>query len=225
MTQTPYDMFTEEELQATRLGPGEVPDDVKEDFAEADATIGESPKKSVRHRQYEKKVRKLLAAGFRYTAANENTVSDAAAIIIHGPDFADSAGALADKDERFRRGIDMLTDGSENPYLAFAIAAVPFAMQIYRNHEKDLQPSVIAERVKQNRAERKERAPKEYKIPFTNKRLQIKFRFQFPAMQVLTNEPTALADYVFSNPNVQQMIHKQDIKVAWTPSKNGSHAR
>lgn len=225
---TPYEVFSEEEMIGMKIDPEDVPGDSHSDYQEPDETIIKEKPKSRTHKEYEKKVRGGLATAFNILASRESTVPDAAAIIMHGPEFADKAGALADHDARFRRAIDMLSEGSENPYIAFAAAAIPMGLQVYRNHKDILQPSVIASTIKQNRAEAKARPPRKIRIPFTKKYLEVRLQFQLPSVEAVTNPPEALSNYVFSQPAVQEMIKKQEIKLAWKPPSGngrGNHAR
>src|SRR5215831_349641 len=177
-------------------------------------------------RKYEKKIRKGLNTIFRQCVAHEATVPDAAAIIMHGPQFAEKWGDLANVDPRVRRGIDMLTDGTENPYLAAAAASLALFIQVYRNHEESMSPKAVVETVKTARRQAKERPAREFRIPFTKRTLQIRFHLHVPAVENFSNEPAALARYVFENQEILDQLETAGIThVAYNGSNQRSRTR
>src|SRR5882757_3557955 len=86
---------------------------------------------------YDEKVQGVLNLVMRMCAANESTVADAATFIEHGETFASKMGDLAAHDKRVAHGIDIITSGTENPYAAVVLAALPIVAQIIRNHETE----------------------------------------------------------------------------------------
>lgn len=221
------DLFTDEELQSDFFAPDENAPDPNgaDNLPPIDSDLaGEGESLSPVARRYQKKVRRVMATAFRFTVGQRATVPDAAAIIMHGPELAEKAGILADKDPRFRRGIDMLTEGTENPYLAFAFAAIPLAMQVFRNHEDVLSPRAIIEARKQYKAyqEANPTPGKEWRIPGTKRKIRVRFRLHFPAIRNFTNDPNALSQYVFLNPDMVEAMQRFGISNPYQ-SQNGSH--
>jgi hypothetical protein len=173
-------------------------------------------------KQYEKKIKTVLNTIFRQTVAHQAAVPDAAAILMYGPAFAEKWGDLAETDKRVRRGIDMVLEGTENPYLAAAIATMPLVLQVYRNHEEALSPSGAVQAIKKSRAQAKEREPKRFRIPFTKKYLEFRFRLRVPAVQNMTNDPDQLAAYVFNNADIIEALKKAGIETVGGVNLNGS---
>jgi CDP-glycerol glycerophosphotransferase (TagB/SpsB family) len=155
----------------------------------------------------------------RAAAQHESTVPDAAAIIMYGPTFSEKWGNLAAQDARIARGIDFILEGTENPYIAAAVAGLPLIAQVYRNHQASLNPQAVMETVKRSRAETKQRQGRTFRIPFTKRTVTIRFRFQLPAVENFTNDPDALAHYVFEDPKIQKAMEKANIQVAMNGSK------
>jgi hypothetical protein len=164
-------------------------------------------------KKYEKKVKNIFNVLFRQAVAHETFVPDAAAILMYGPDFAQKAGDMANKDPRVRRAIDMLTEGSDNVYLAFGLASAPLILQLWRNHEEALNPKGAVEAIKKSRARAKEREPRRVKIPFTRRYVEFRFKLQLPSVRNFTNDPRALSVHVFSNPDIIAAMHKAGIEV------------
>lgn len=216
--------FTSEELRSEFFGPGEVAPDAT-DFTQPDADFIEKSNRPPVAKQYEKKVRKVLGSLFRATVANDTTIPDAATILLHGPEFAEKAGDLANVDKRIRRGIDMFAEGVENPYLAFAFAAAPIAIQLYRNHQDQVNPKLVVQAFKARRevlanAPAEEMTSREFKIPFTKKTIRLRFRLSIPAVATFTNDPQAMSEYVFTRPDVVSALSEQGIRNPY--SQNGS---
>ena len=222
------DVFTDEELQSDFFEPGGAPNpDGTNNLPPIDSDLaGEGESLSPVARRYQKKVRRIMASAFRLTVGEQSTVPDAAAIIMHGPDLAEKAGILADKDARFRRGIDMLTEGTENPYLAFAAAAIPLGMQLFRNHEDILSPRAIIDARRKHKAyqQANPNPGKEWKIPGTKRKIRIRFKLHFPAIRNFTNDPNALSQYVFLNPDMAQAMERFGIPNPYAKqNQNGSN--
>lgn len=171
--------------------------------AESAFAVADKPQRNKRAEEYEKRVQSILNDGIRMCAASPRTVADAAALIAYGDSVASKTGDLADADPRVRRAVDFITSGTENPYLAMAIATVPLAAQIIRNHET------------KNNVD----ARFNVRIPFTKKTLRIPFRIRLknPVLRSVTQEPSALSTAVFSNPLIAQKLKEARIAVAWEP--------
>lgn len=212
------EIFTDEELTAEFIGESpdldEAAESVKdEEYTEPDSGFIDKTYRPPLARSYEKKIRKILNGVMRLTVQKESTLADGAALIMYAPQVAEKTGDLAAADKRVRRGIDWITEGTENPYLAFAFATMPLVMQLYRNHQDQLAPSAIVQTVKSARAEAKDRPGRTFRIPFTKRTITIRFRFQ--GVENLTDEPAKLVAYVFDNPNIQEALAKAEIKTAY----------
>jgi hypothetical protein len=224
MTDFFEDELTEEELTGEFVGLGDVPPPGDEEYDQPRSDFVSSNYRGPVAKKYEKKVKTVLNVVFRQTVARESTVPDAAAILMYGPQFAEKAGDLANKDPRARRAIDMLTEGSDNVYLAFGIAAVPLVLQLWRNHEEILNPKGAVEAVRESRKRAKEREPKRIRIPFTKRQIEFRFQFKLPSLRNLTNEPDALAAHVFSNPDIILAMQKAGIEEIAGMNLNGDSA-
>ena len=185
------------------LGPDDEPDPsgAEQPYTEPDTDFVAPPKRARGAEQYEKKTRAVLGAAFRASAQNSHTVADAATLMLYAPKLAYAAGDLAAADERIARGIDWLTEGTENPYLNFFAVAVPFAMQVIRNHEPILEP-----------------APRGFAIPFTKgkRRVHIPFKIgiRLGFLRNQTDDPENVYQYVFNDPGVKTTMEKLGIQVA-----------
>lgn len=165
--------------------------------------IADAPERTKRAKEYEKKTNGILNQLMRVCLAKENTVADGAAIITYGEAFSSKMGDLADKDEKVRRGLDLITSGTENPYIALLFAAIPLGAQILRNHE---QTEVKTER--------------HIRIPFTKKtiRIPVKFRIRLGTrIRSLTVPPEHLTAATLMNPEIMQALISEKIFVAWNP--------
>lgn len=182
----------------------EIPDTSPADdpgYVHADAsTIGGSPRRQRGAAAYERKLRAIFATGIKITAQRPSTVPDSAALIIYSPKVAKTVGELAASDPRIARGIDVLFDGTNSPWLNAAVALAPLASQMIRNHEPVLEPR-----------------SRGLKVPFT----RITFNFPFKLgiklgiLRNVTNEPQSFADWVFSQPEVQEAFKRQEVPLAW----------
>lgn len=192
-------------------------------------------------REYETRVK----SAFKTVAINalrHNNLADAAAVFEYGPAFSAAAGDLSDKSEKTRQMIDILTS-PENPYVALVMIALPFAAQLFRNHQPVIQ-QVTATR-KQMRKLRKlqrqdpegfakaypnfpppeTREPKnvEVKLPFGRK-LSFRVALKINPIRVLgfayhtqTHDPDELVNRVFSDPKLIAALKKQRINIVQTP--------
>lgn len=140
----------------------------------------------------------------RTCAQTPATVPDAAAIITHGPAFASKLGDLADADQRVRRALDLVTSGTDNPYLALTLATLPLVAQILRNHET---ADVSGSRRVQVR------------IPFTKGKrsigLNLKFKLRNPFLRSITHDPAQMTHEIFNNPDISAALAAQGVQVAW----------
>jgi hypothetical protein len=193
-----------------------------EDYDEPEPGFVQSQARGRISKQYEKKIKTVLNTIFRATVAHPGTVPDAAAIIMYGPAFAEKWGNLAEADKRVRKGIDMVLEGAENPYLAAMIATAPLLLQAYRNHEDALSPSGAVQAIKQSRAKAKEREPKRLRIPFTKRYVEFRWRLNVPAVKNMTNDPDQLAAYVFNNEEIIAAMRKAGIETIGGVNLNGS---
>lgn len=172
-------------------------------------------------KKYEKKIKTVLNVIFRQTVAHQAAVPDAAAILMYGPNFSEKWGDLAAHDPRVRKGIDMILEGAENPYLAAGMASVSLLLQVYRNHEDNLSPKGAVQAIKKSRADAKQREPKRLRIPFTKRYIEFRFQLKMPAVQNMTNDPQQLAAYVFNNPDIIEAMKKAGIETIGGMSLNG----
>jgi hypothetical protein len=170
--------------------------------AEPDASLLGSGRRVRNSRAYENKLRNLFSVLVKETAKRESTVADSAALLMYGPDAARALGDLAAKDARVARGIDMITDGAENPYATALLSVLPLAAQVLRNHEPTIEPRIRTFRVPGVR--------REFKLP-------LKFGVRVEAFRSLTFEPESLTRHVFGDGRVQEAFRKQGLRFAWNP--------
>lgn len=155
---------------------------------------------------YEGKVNGFLNLLMRACAGNKSTVADAAAFIAHGEALSSKLGDLAHHDARVRKGIDVITSGTDNPYAAVAIAALPLISQIIRNHETEsAKPFTI-------------------RIPFTKRTFtpKIKIRLNAPLLRGMTTHPIQLIRQVFFDPEIKEALISSGVDVA-LPEYRGTH--
>lgn len=154
-------------------------------------------------REYEKKTAAALNSAFRFLAPNPSTVVDAATILVFGDGFSAAAGELAQADEKARRIVDLITTPS-NPYVAFAMAAIPMVAQFARNHETALEEMEPVKKVIG------------VKIPFFKKTISIPLRIKprLPArLRTQTVDPSAMLA-VFEHPDVKKALKKRGVEVS-----------
>lgn len=168
------------------------------------ASLIERPKTQIA-REYEKKTAAMLNALMRGTASSPNTVADAAAIIVYGPSLASAAGELAEADEAARKMIDMIATPS-NPWIMLAMAGLPLAAQLFRNHESEVVKPV-------------RKITKDIKIPlFKNKTLHLRIPLRLAMPKHFRNQTIpakVLSQSVFENADVVKALRKRGIDVAW----------
>jgi len=169
------------------------------EFDEPDKNLLQEKKRSRTAKEYEKKLRELSNVAFRATVNHPATLPDAAAIIMYAPQIAEKWGDLADADARVKRGIDMITDGTENPYAAAILSTLPLVMQFVRNHEPVLEPQARGIR-----------------IPFTKRVIPFRFKLgiKLGKLRNMTEDPANLMTHVFENSDIKTALEKQGIKVA-----------
>lgn len=141
------------------------------------------------------------------TVNNPKTSADAAAIIAHGPEFAKQLGRLADHDERVRKAIDFISSGTDNPYAAVMVAAMPLLAQVLRNHERETE------------------SPIEVKVPFIKRVFRLKWRLKLknPVLLGLSKPPELMQAEIFGNSSIMASLAEAGINPAWegVPSRNG----
>jgi hypothetical protein len=155
--------------------------------------------RSPKAKAYESKVKGILNLVMKSAVQSETFVSDGAAILAHGPDFCKAAGDLADHDPRAAKIIDFINGGSDNPYAAMIVAAIPLVAQVVRNHEMEAA------------------APVGIRIPFTKLRFNLKLRLRLknPFLRAATMDGDELSRQVFSTPGVLDSLKDQGVNVAW----------
>lgn len=188
-----------------------------------DSDIGEFIKrpKTAIAREYEHKVESALNAVMRFCAQNPKTVPDAAAIIAYGDNFAAAVGEVAEVNAGTRRMIDLILT-PESPWLALAIAGIPLATQLMRNHEATLAtiPKRFGSREQRKIAKAERKSQRASQPKFTVKILGREIGVRFPGIKLgfltsQTVEPDALSKAVFSNEQVVKALKKRGIDVAY----------
>lgn len=190
---TPRHLFDEEEISDPTFIRSE---------AEPDKKLVAGDRRKSGALKYEKKARQVFRDAAMITVANPKTQSDFAAIIIHGPQAARAIGDLAAIDPRVARGVDMLSEGSTNPYVACALACAPLALQIVRNHE-----------------EQEISTPTGIKIPFIKKTIPLpKLRWKFklaPKLRAMfTQDKEEIARKVFSDPAIIEALKSRGFVIS-----------
>lgn len=176
-------------------------------------------------REYEEKVASMLKA-LALGAFKNGDIVDGATILHYGKPFAKTAGDLTDVSNGARRAIDLLT-APDNPWVVFVTTALPFAMQMMRNHEQT--GSAVAKGWREARKERKrlkqegrlppksEGTPITIKGPFGRK---LTFRIHLPRaakvwnfFRAQTRDPVDLVTDVMSDEKLRKALAKQGIVV------------
>jgi len=172
-------------------------------------------------KEYKTKTRSFL----KYVlmgAVQNNDLPDAAAIIKHGNAFANATGTLADENEMVRKAIDIIASPA-NPYMAFAIAAMPLISQIFRNHEQEIK--TIPDNIRSKRERRKlakeqgiKRGKPTLNLKIFGRTIKIGLGLRFPvgrfmlAVTSQSQEPQAVVYEVFSDVKVIRALEKQGIR-------------
>jgi hypothetical protein len=172
--------------------PTDIPD------LSAQSILGSKKSRSEKAHAYEEKVESVLSLVMRMLAGSEATVSDAAVFIEHGEALSEKMGDLAAHDKRVAHGIDLITSGTENPYAAVVLAALPIISQLIRNHETDTAK------------------PFEIRIPFTKRTFKprIRIRLNIAFMRALTIPPRQLIQNVFGREDVRKALIESGVEVA-----------
>jgi hypothetical protein len=173
------------------------------------------PKRTALQKEYEERTAAVLKQLLIGTL-NSGNAYDAATIIHFGPAFARGTGHLADSNSKARAAIHALTTPG-NPWMTFAMTALPFASQLIRNHEAEI--ATIPDKRREAKAARKRRKetgePKpeprfSVKIPFTRLRIPLRFNVKIPALfagfRAQTQEPETLAQSTFSDPRILRAL-------------------
>lgn len=159
-----------------------------------------APRRNAHSREYEAKANNLLQMGLAVTISNPRTVTDAAAILMHGDSLSKAVGDFASENEMTARILDFLDGGTNNAATALLMASAPFVLQIMRNHEP------MAE------------VDTKITIPFTRGKISVKVpaRLKIKLSGVprqMTNDPTELYDKTFT-PDVVTKLEKKGLRVA-----------
>lgn len=180
--------------------------------------------RTVVSKDYERRVKAGLKA-MVFGAINAGDLADAATIIHHGPDFAVAMGDLADADERFRKGLDLITTPA-NPYAMALMVSIPFVAQLFRNHETELAevPKTFRQRRAARKANPEEFQTAEIKIPLIRRRIRIGFRLKLrnpvkmfaAGVRSQTREPSELVVRVFSDSRLRTALERQGIRIQVT---------
>jgi hypothetical protein len=194
---TAFDGFDVDSLEDSPPGLFEVPRTEKrypdETFDEPDETLLKTPRRKRGEAEYAKKMHTGLSVLTKLAIEHEPTRPDAAALLMYGPDLANSMGRLAAEDARVANMIDMLTEGATNPYAAVLMAATPLLLQVIRNHEPTFEPK--------NRG---------FKIPFTKGRRtwapRFKIGLRLGNLRGMTHEPDVFTDSVFNRPQIRKVM-------------------
>lgn len=157
--------------------------------------IADATKRKAAALRYEKKVNKTVSGLVKVAAQHPATVTDAATLFLYGPKLGRAFGDLAAEDERVAKAIEWFDSGVSNPYLDAAAVAVPIMLQLMRNHEVEATPEGV-------------------KIPFTKRRITLRFRIKFPWLNKATDDPGHLYRQVFGNATVRQKMSERGINVA-----------
>jgi hypothetical protein len=204
-------------------GKPEDSNDWRSIFDAPDFTALLRPAQTVKAREYSGKVKSVLKAGM-VASINVGDLPDAAAILTHGPAFADAAGQFADSNELAANAIDIITSPG-NPAVLFVMTAIPLVAQLFRNHEDVIKN--IPEARKNARLQRKAMATarKAEKPRFTirafGREWPVRFRTPkvskvFSGFRSQTRDPDAMTMAVFTDPAVIRALRKQGIVMVRT---------
>lgn len=167
-----------------------------ESFDEPDAGFLTEQRRSPKSVKYEKKTAAWFNTLFRASLGNTETLPDAAAISMHAKPVSRAVGDLAAADPRIERAIDFVSTGTSNPYAAVVFAVMPLALQLIRNHDIPVfKPRTLS-----------------IKLPFGKRKGEVWRTFTIDPRN-FTNDPDALAEYVFSNPEMLAALEKRGLRV------------
>lgn len=218
----PPPLFTDDEL------PPEGPPDLNVIIGAPPISEFLHPKRTATQREYEQRVASVLRAGL-IGALNTGQITDAAAIIRFGPQFARATGHLADANETARKGIHAVTSPSD-PLLSFVMSALPLVSQLFRNHQDqfaaipEMRQSRKVKRAQAKAAaangEVKPEARFGVKIPGTRFRIPLRVSMNarslgkiFSGLKAQTQEPATLANTVFSDEKTLLALQKLGVTI------------
>ena len=178
-----------------------------------------------RGKEYEQKVASMLKATALASFRNGNVV-DGCAVLHYGPAFAKKCGDLTDVSPGAAQAIDLLAV-PDNPWVGFGLIAIPFMLQLFRNHQQQAQ--IVGQTFRERRAERKRAKaegltssrqkrgrPVTLRFPFGRK---LTFHIALPApafmaniMYAQTREPRDLARQVLSDERLVKALAKEGIQ-------------
>jgi len=194
-----YEFITEGSDEST-----EIPDiSVEHDTSEFVEEVPETP----RAKKYRKAVTRGLGHLWRPLIQSPDTIQDGAAILLYGPDIAKEAGRFADQNATARKVIDFVTDNTESGAIALFAAVSALSLQLLRNHEQALQPSIRG-----------------FRIPGTKRFIQFKLGLRLGKLQNLSYDPAYLTNRVFSQPELVAKLEKQGMRIAWQSNNNPTQA-
>lgn len=180
-----------------------------------------------RAKEYRGKANSLFNAILQLRLADPNGLADVSAILQRGPTTALRAGALADENEQFRKIMDMVT-APDNPAVMLALAGIPLIMQLFRNHEGELQEArnMRAARKGMTREEKQKAkaARPRVEFRFLGRTFKMPFRFKVNLGAMLrtnTVPPEYLVSTVIGDPKVRTELTKRfGVKWGNAPADN-----
>lgn len=165
-------------------------------YDDPDASFLTEQRRSPKSVKYEKKTASWFNGLFRASLSNPDTLPDAAAISMHAQPVSRAIGDLAAVDPRVERAIDFVSTGTNNPYAAVVFATMPLVLQLIRNRDIPiLKPIEI-----------------KIKLPFGKRKGEVWRKFVLDPRN-FTNDPDALAEYVFNNPDMIAALEKRGLRV------------
>ena len=208
MSQTYWENLSEEDVSPANdefdrtESMFEIPVEMKEEKPdEPDASILEKPKRKPNALQYEKKVNKTLGFLTR-VLIQKGDLPDAATLLMYGPDVAESWGDLAADNDKVAKMLTASESVTDNATLAAITATLPLILQLARNHEPVLEP-----------------ARREFTIPILKRSFKLpKIGVKLGIFRNVTDEPSAVAQYVFTHPKIVKTMEKHGIHVKHSSS-------
>jgi hypothetical protein len=168
-----------------------------------------------RAKEYRDKVNSVLNTALQFRLGAPGGLADVSAILQRGPATALRAGALADESEGFRKALDVLT-APDNPAVMFALTAIPLVMQIFRNHEGELQEAqnIRKARKRMTPDEKKTARAAKPRVEFKllGKTWRLPFVMKFKLGNVLktnTLPPEYLVSTVIGDPKIRAELTKR----------------
>lgn len=175
---------------------------------------------TAKSRLYRDKANSVLKAAL-VGSINAGDFTDAAAILRHGPAFANATGQLAESSDRAAALIDMITSPS-NPLAMFVITTIPLVSQLMRNHETQLAnvPEAREQAKRQRKAMKAARKAEEPRFTIRLLKWQIPVHWHpkklsvnklFAGFKSQTVDPHALVADVFTDDDVMKALAKMGI--------------